>query len=82
MRAQTPLAWVAVVAAGRGLGVMSTPVREFHALADFGFGFADFDRASAGHRTEMTLAFAARAGDPSPLVRELLRYARTPAPGA
>jgi DNA-binding transcriptional LysR family regulator len=76
VRAQTTLAWIAAVATGRGVGVLSSAVRDLYALPGFQYALPDFDYLPVTGLPDITLAIAARADDPDPLVRGLLRHAR------
>lgn len=81
VRATTPLAWLAAVASGRAVGVISSAVRDAYVLADVDFGMPDFDYLPVTGLPDMTIALAACAEDPNPVVRELLDHARTHASG-
>jgi DNA-binding transcriptional LysR family regulator len=76
VRAQTTLAWIGAVATGRGVGVLSSAVRDLYAAPSFQYAFPDFDYLPVTGLPDMTLAIAARAGDPDPVVRGLLRHAQ------
>lgn len=68
VRARTTVAWLAAVTTGRGIGVVSSAIRELYDFPTLAYlpvtGFPD-----------ITLAFAVRAEEPNPLARDLLRCA-------
>jgi DNA-binding transcriptional LysR family regulator len=69
VRARTTPAWLAAVATGRGVGVVSAAIRHL-------YDFPDLAYLPVTGLPDLTLAFAAPADGSGPLARDLLRHAR------
>ncbi|GAA2124676.1 hydrogen peroxide-inducible genes activator OxyR [Kitasatospora saccharophila] len=69
VRARSTPAWLAAVATGRGVGVVSAAIQHL-------YDFPNLDYRPVTGLPALTLAFAVKAEDPNPLARQLLRVAR------